>query len=126
MIVYVVTTRIGDRCRIEGVFDDRRQAAYYCAVKNEWETQMEEWDTEGVKFSGNRKLLSRWYASIGSGDVVNYVTEGFTFDEETRFDDQGNEGWYVTLTTEYGLSEEQACKIILERFEEWKTKETEK
>lgn len=120
MIVYVVTTSTGEKCRIEGVFEDRRQAAYLCAVKNLAETQIEEWDTEGIKFSGTRELLSRWDASIDNDGCIIDMTEGFTFTEKLQFDVSDESGWYATVTLPYGLTEKQAYREIVDRFENWR------
>lgn len=121
MIVYVVTTLTSKGKRIEGVFEDRRQAAYLCAVKDEPETRIEEWDTNGMKFSGTRELLSRWNASIDQDGMLKFMMESFTFRAEAdTFDDCGDGVWAVTMITEYGLTEQQTYTEILERFENWR------
>lgn len=121
MIVYVVTTGTGEYRKFEAIFDKRRQAAYYCAIKDCDETRIEEWDTEAFQFTGSKPLLSCWSAFVTTSKEIRHLTESFTFDEENDCEQDGP-GWDISITTEFGTAEEQARKLILDRIAEMSNK----
>ena len=120
MIVYVVRAR--KHCEIDGVFADRKQAAYMCAIKNTGDMRIEEWDTEGVQFTGSRELLSRWGVTIGLDGAIKHLYEDFTFDEESSVHDDGAAGWLVMLTVSFGTEVERVKELALARLADWKEK----
>lgn len=121
MIVYVVTTGTGEYRKFEAIFDNRKQAAYYCAIKNSDETRIEEWDTDGLQFTGSKTLLSCWSAFVTTNKEIRRLTESFTFDEENDCEQDGS-GWDISITTEFGMTEDQARAFILDRFDKMSKK----
>lgn len=122
MIVYVVVTSVCSRQRIDAVFEDRRQAAYYCAISDNLETHIEEWDTEAVQFAGKQELLSRWEGEVKPDNEFEYLYERFTLKGEKRRFKQTPDGWDVTFTVKYGTPEETVRKLILDEIEALKSK----
>ncbi len=118
MTVYIVTMN----GKVQAVFNEREQAALYCAVRNdvEYELRIDEWDTEAIRITSSRPLFYRWSVCIDADDKV--ITEPAcccTFKNENKVTKDGF-GWIVTISTEKVLTDDQAIDIALDRLEAWK------
>lgn len=122
MIVYVVTTRIGDSRKIEAVFDEHKQAAYYCAVKNDGDVFIEEWDTDAIKFTGSKELLCRWGADFDQNGSVLDLWSAYTLEERHTCSEEVDGSTYVCETLAYGTPEEEAKRILRDRFAEYRSR----
>lgn len=117
MIVYVVTSGTGSTYKVEGVFEERKQAAYYCAVNCNEEIRITECDTEAITFGGKKPLLTCWCARVDEDNELCYLEEEYTFREEDSVV-WSEGGWNIRMTTVYGVSANQMRKTILEKAAE--------
>lgn len=122
MIVYVVTVGTEKGRKIEAVFDDHKQAAYYCAVRKHEDSLIEEWDTDAVKFTGNKELLCCWCAQIDLNDEFVSLNQTYKFEEEHSLDEEVDGSVYVWETLPYDTPKEDAKKILLERLAKYRSK----
>lgn len=122
MTVYVVTTRPFGERKIEGVFEDRDQAIFCCALLVHDDSEMEEWDTNSMKFSGAKKPLAEWTVCVnGEGEAVDAACR-YTFEEVCQYCEDIGGSWYACVTQPLSVSEEEVKEIVLDNIQILKEK----
>ncbi len=113
MIIYIVTTSpYGDRA-VKGVFEDRDQAILMCALLENDDPLLEEFDTEAIKIGGSKKPLAEWTLLINAEGVVRDMGLRYTFDQKLKFDDDLDGSVIVTLTLDTDVPADKVKEIAL-------------
>ena len=100
------------------VFTDKRQAQLYAAANNCY--GVEEYEADRIKADAAKKPLRQWVAIIDRGFVHHVFGNGFTFANKEVWQERSswkNGRFYTSL--EPDIEEEQAVKIIADRYSKW-------
>lgn len=117
MIVYVVTTNVSSERKIKGVFEDREQAICCCALLNHDDAELEEWDTEGIKISGNKKPLHEWTIYVNDvGEVID-LERKYTYEKAFRRCKDFDGSCTIHMTLDMSVSEEEAKQIARDNWQ---------
>lgn len=116
--VYIVTDGEYSDYHICEVFTDKRQAQLYAAANNCY--GVEEYEADRIKADAAKKPLRQWVAIIDRGFVHHVFGNGFTFANKEVWQERSswkNGRFYTSL--EPDIEEEQAVKIIADRYSKW-------
>ena len=118
MIVYVVTT--GEGRSIKAVFEDRDQAICCCALCDQEDCMLEEWDTEAIQITGHKKPLAEWMVFINSEGKVIDTEVRYTFNEVLKFNADFDGSGTMHLTMDVNASEDEAKQLALNHWQRMK------
>lgn len=120
MIVYIVTTNPHGERKIKAVFEDRDQAIYCCALCDQEDAMIEEWDTEAIQITGHKKPLAEWTVFInGKGEAIDAELR-YTFTEILKFSEDMDGSGAVYLTVDKDTTEAEAKTMAVEYWEQLK------
>lgn len=113
MTVYVTLEGEYSERHIEAVFTDHMQAAVYCAIhEGAW---IEEYEVDSVKLETSKEPKKIW--KLPKHPFWEYVLEegDYTFEDVQEFNDR-----YCAVSLPIDVKEEEAKKILRDKYAKWK------
>lgn len=122
MKVYIVTSGCYSDYSIDAVFTDRKKAEMYCAIHNEEDQDIEEWETEDDSITVDKPVLKRWVGIRTRDGVSKVEEEGYCLNSIFHVHEKYYYGGYdrIIMSTSIDKTAEQAQKIMYDKLAAWK------
>lgn len=122
MKIYIATSGCYSDYSIDAVFTDRKKAEMYCAIHNQVDQDIEEWETEDDSITVDKPVLKRWAGIYNRCGSFKIEEDGYCLNPIFQVHENYYHGGHhrITMSTSMDKTAEQAEKIMQDKFASWK------